>query len=179
MIEESEVEASGIEVRGAVEADVGRLVEFNRRMALETEGKELDAATLRAGVAAVFCESVAGEARKGRYLVATIDGRLVGALMHTWEWSDWRNGYVWWLQSVYVEPEFRRRGVFGRLYETLRGEALEEGGVGGVGGVVGLRLYVEEHNRIAQETYRGLGMESGGYVVMEDMLGGPADSSGA
>ncbi len=173
MIEESEVEASGIEVRGAVEADVGRLVEFNRRMALETEGKELDAATLRAGVAAVFCESVAGEARRGRYLVATIDGQVVGVLMHTWEWSDWRNGYVWWLQSVYVEPEFRRRGVFGRLYETLRGEALEEGGV------VGLRLYVEEHNRIAQETYRGLGMESGGYVVMEEMLGGPADSSGA
>lgn len=170
------VEASGIEVRGACEADIERLVEFNRRMAVETEGKELDSATLRAGVEAVFCESVSGEARRGRYLVAVIDGRVVGGLMHTWEWSDWRNGFVWWLQSVYVEPEFRRRGVFRRLYETLRDEALDEGGVGGV---VGLRLYVEEHNRIAQETYRGLGMESGGYVVMEEMLTGVSDRSDA
>ena len=165
------MEASGIEVRGACEADIESLVEFNQRMAAETEGKELDSGTLRAGVEAVFFESMAGEARKGRYLVAVINGRVVAALMHTWEWSDWRNGFVWWLQSVYVEPEFRRRGVFRRLYETLRDEARQDGGV------VGLRLYVEEHNRIAQATYRGLGMERSGYVVMEEMLRGPSDSS--
>ena len=87
-----------------------------------------------------------------------------GALMHTWEWSDWRNGVVWWLQSVFVEPEFRRRGVFRLLDETLRSQARNDERV------VGLRLYVEGDNRGAQATYARLGMSSSGYTVMEELL---------
>ena len=157
-----------IVVRNATRDDLNTLVKYNAAMAKETEGKTLDLELLSKGVSAVLDRD-----NLGFYLMAEVDCRPVGQLMITTEWSDWRNGFVWWLQSVYVEPEFRRRGVFRRLYETLRDEALDEGGV------VGLRLYVEEHNRIAQETYRGLGMESGGYVVMEEMLTGVSDRSDA
>ena len=155
---------SEIEVRGARGGDVERLVDFNLRLAAETEGKELDRETLRAGVEAVLHEAAAGGASRGRYLVAAIGGRVVAALMHTREWSDWRNGFVWWLQSVFVEPEFRRRGVFRSLYEALRREAEADATV------VGLRLYVEQENRVAQATYLGLGMLQSGYVVMEEMF---------
>ena len=91
--------------------------------------------------------------------------------MHTWEWSDWRNGVVWWLQSVFVEPEFRRRGVFRSLYKTLRHEAHNDERV------VGLRLYVERDNRGAQATYARLGMSSSGYVVMEELFAESDDRS--
>jgi ribosomal protein S18 acetylase RimI-like enzyme len=86
--------------------------------------------------------------------------------MHTFEWSDWRNGDVWWIQSVYVEPTFRRRGVFQTLYRAIRTMALE------TGGVVGLRLYVEHQNKNAQATYRAMGMRDAGYSVMEEMSSG-------
>ena len=155
---------SGIAVREARGDDTERLVDFNLRMAAETEGRELDPETLRAGVEAVLLADLAGDIPTGRYLVAVIDGRVVGALMHTWEWSDWRNGVVWWLQSVFVEPEFRRRGVFRALYGALRQEATADARV------VGLRLYVEQENRLAQATYLELGMVPSGYVVMEEML---------
>ena len=153
-----------ITVRGAVAGDIRVLVDFNLRMAEETEGKSLDGETLAAGVEAVVVGTESEGVPTGRYLVAEVDGRVVGALMHTWEWSDWRNGVVWWLQSVFVEPEFRRRGVFRRAVGTLRGQARnDERGVG-------LRLYVEGDNRGAQATYARLGMSSSGYTVMEELF---------
>tara|TARA_B100000029_G_scaffold512247_1_gene608378 strand:+ start:1564 stop:2052 length:489 start_codon:yes stop_codon:yes gene_type:complete len=153
-----------ITVRGAVAGDIRVLVDFNLRMAEETEGKSLDGETLAAGVEAVVVGTESEGVPTGRYLVAEVDGRVVGALMHTWEWSDWRNGVVWWLQSVFVEPEFRRRGVFRLLYETLRSQARNGERV------VGLRLYVEGDNRGAQATYARLGMSPSGYTVMEELF---------
>ena len=153
-----------ITVRGAVAGDIRVLVDFNLRMAEETEGKSLDGETLAAGVEAVVVGTESEGVPTGRYLVAEVDGRVVGALMHTWEWSDWRNGVVWWLQSVFVEPEFRRRGVFRLLYETLRSQARNDERV------VGLRLYVEGDNRGAQATYARWGMSSSGYTVMEELF---------
>ena len=153
-----------ITVRGAVAGDIRVLVDFNLRMAEETEGKSLDGETLAAGVEAVVVGTESEGVPTGRYLVAEVDGRVVGALMHTWEWSDWRNGVVWWLQSVFVAPEFRRRGVFRLLYETLRSQARNDERV------VGLRLYVEGDNRGAQATYARLGMSLSGYTVMEELF---------
>ena len=153
-----------ITVRGAVAGDIRVLVDFNLRMAEETEGKSLDGETLAAGVEAVVVGTESEGVPTGRYLVAEVDGRVVGALLHTWEWSDWRNGEVWGLQSVFVEPEFRRRGVFRLLYETLRSQARNDERV------VGLRLYVEGDNRGAQATYARLGMSSSGYTVMEELF---------
>ena len=160
-----------IEVRGAEVGDIQVLVDFNLRMAEETEGKALDGDRLRAGVTAVVSGTEVAGVPTGRYLVAEIDGRVVGGLMHTWEWSDWRNGVVWWLQSVFVEPEFRRRGVFRSLYKTLRHEAHNDERV------VGLRLYVERDNRGAQATYARLGMSSSGYAVMEELFAESDDRS--
>jgi ribosomal protein S18 acetylase RimI-like enzyme len=147
-------------VRPASVADVDTLVEFNASMAMETEGKKLDRKTVALGV-----QNLIGNASRGRYLIAcTESGRVIGQLMHTFEWSDWRNGDVWWIQSVYVDPEFRRQGVFQTLYNSLRRMAQE------AGGVVGLRLYVEHQNRNAQATYRAMGMRDAGYLVMEEMF---------
>jgi GNAT superfamily N-acetyltransferase len=145
-----------IQVRQALPEDWEVVVDFNCRLAAESEGKQLDPRRIVAGVQSLLADST-----KGRYFVACRDGRVVGQLMHTWEWSDWRNGQIWWLQSVYVLPEFRRRGVFRRLFEHLAQQAAADPDV------VGLRLYVEEGNRTAQQTYRQLGLEPAGYLVME------------
>jgi ribosomal protein S18 acetylase RimI-like enzyme len=155
-------------VRRALPEDWPVIVAFNCRLAEESEDKQLDRAWIEPGVKAVLADP-----RKGRYFVAICDdetaaeepgGRIVGQLMHTFEWSDWRNGEIWWLQSVYVVPEFRRQGVFRALFDHLHSEAAADPGV------VGLRLYVEEHNRRAQATYETLGLRNGGYFVMEKML---------
>ena len=145
-----------ITIRPATPDDWQTIVEFNCRLAEESEGKRLDRAHVEPGVQAVLAD-----ARKGRYLIAEAGGRPLGQLMHTREWSDWRNGDIWWLQSVYVHPDFRRAGVFRALFEQLRSEAEADPEV------VGLRLYVEEHNTRAHETYRKLGLTNGGYFVME------------
>ena len=145
-----------ITVRPAVPDDWPIIVEFNCLLAEESEGKTLDRAHVEPGVQALLADP-----RKGRYLIATDAGRAVGQLMHTYEWSDWRNGDIWWLQSVYVHPDYRRLGVFRALFERLRSEAEAEPSV------VGLRLYVEEHNTRAHETYHRLGLVNGGYFVME------------
>jgi ribosomal protein S18 acetylase RimI-like enzyme len=147
-----------ITVRPAVPDDWSIIVDFNCRLAEESEGKKLDRAHVEPGVRTLLADS-----RRGRYLIATSEGRVVGQLMHTYEWSDWRNGDIWWLQSVYVHPESRRQGVFRALFEKLQTDAEADPGV------VGLRLYVEEHNRQAHETYRNLGLTPGGYFVMERM----------
>ncbi len=145
-----------IEIRPAVPADGEWIVEYNLRLAEETESKRLDREILRKGV-----EALLHDPAKGRYFVAVHEGQVIGQLMHTREWSDWRNGDIWWLQSVYVAAPYRRKGVFRRLYQHLANEARA------TPGVVGLRLYVESENAAAQETYRCLGMSLPGYFVME------------
>jgi ribosomal protein S18 acetylase RimI-like enzyme len=151
-----------VHIRPASLADVETLVAFNAAMALETEDKRLDAKTLSLGV-----KGLIENPNRGKYLLACTEvGRVIGQLMHTFEWSDWRNGDVWWIQSVYIEPDFRRQGVFKALYNAVRAMAKE------AGGVVGLRLYVEHHNRNAQATYRAMGMKDAGYSVMEEMFEG-------
>lgn len=143
-------------IRRAVAADAPLIVEYNRRLALETEGKALDLAVLSAGVAAGLADS-----EKARYFVAEDEGRVVGQLMLTLEWSDWRNGWVWWIQSVYVHPEARRRGVFRALYQHVHQAASADPQVAGI------RLYMERDNHVAQQTYLSLGMGLSNYVVLE------------
>jgi len=143
-------------IRRATDADVPTLVEFNRRLALETEHKTLDLAVLTDGVVAGLKDD-----EKAKYFVAEDGGRVVGQLMLTLEWSDWRNGWVWWIQSVYVRPDARRRGVFRALFEHVLVEARAEPDV------VGLRLYVEQDNGSAQQTYARLGMDRTAYLVFE------------
>src|SRR5262245_37888197 len=117
-------------IRLATKNDIDALVEFNQAMALETEHKQLDSQTLGPGVAAVFDDSA-----KGFYVVTESDGTIVGGLLVTVEWSDWRNGWFWWIQSVYVLPNFRGRAVYPRMYEFIKGLAEERGNV------CGFRLY--------------------------------------
>ena len=149
-------------IRDAVASDHGTIVEFNRRLAVETEGKALDAAILANGVSRALAEP-----DRLRYWVAelTLDGeaRVIGQTAITREWSDWRNGWIWWLQSVYIEAEFRGRGVFRAIYRHIYDSALAEADV------IGLRLYVENGNLRAQQTYQALGMKPGGYSVLEEL----------
>ncbi len=143
-------------LRRGAPVDVAVIVEFNRRLAHETEGRALDDAILSAGVAAVLADP-----SRGLYFVAERDGAVVGQLMITTEWSDWRNGWIWWIQSVYVRHDARRQGVFRALYQYVEAAARADAQV------VGLRLYVEHDNHAAQQTYLGLGMERTGYLVLE------------
>jgi ribosomal protein S18 acetylase RimI-like enzyme len=148
---------SAITVRPASPDDWPTIVEFNRRLAAETESLALDGPTIEAGVKAALADGT-----KARYFVAcTDDGQIVGQLMHTFEWSDWRNGDIWWLQSVYVHPDFRSRGVFRQLFDFVTERAQADPAV------VGLRLYVEDHNERAQAVYERLGLAQAGYRVME------------
>ena len=149
---------SDLTVRGARLTDADVLTDYNVRMALETEGLALDPATVGRGVRAALADPA-----KAIYFVAESDGRVVGQLMITHEWSDWRDGDIWWIQSVYVHPDFRRRGVFRAVHDHTRAAAREAG-------AVGLRLYVERHNSAAQHTYERLGMRDSGYLVMEEMF---------
>ncbi len=143
-------------IRLAVPEDWEVIADYNSRLAFETEGKRLDNSTISTGV-----QTLLSNPQHGRYFVACIDDRIVGQLMHTREWSDWRNGEIWWLQSVYVHTEHRRAGVFRALFRHL--EKLAES----TPNVIGLRLYAEEHNSKAFEAYRSLGLVHAGYVVME------------
>ncbi|MEM7204798.1 MAG: GNAT family N-acetyltransferase [Planctomycetota bacterium] len=144
--------------RAATVDDAAVIARFNQAMAQETEGKALDLTTLSAGVRRVF-----DEPSHGRYLVAESEaGDVAGCLLITFEWSDWRNGQFWWIQSVYVHPEHRRRGVFQLLYRTVRQLGDQ------AGSVCGYRLYVERDNTRAQQTYRDLGMTQTPYLMFED-----------
>ena len=143
-------------VRRAAADDAAALVEFNCRLAAETEGKALDPAVVSAGVAASLADP-----HKGAYFVAEEGGMAAGCMLLTFEWSDWRNGWLWWIQSVYVRPEYRRRGIFRALYGHVHGLAKADRSV------IGLRLYMEQNNRAAEATYRAVGMEPAGYVVMQ------------
>lgn len=146
--------AAGIHVRDAGLDDLAWLTEAALAMALETEHKRLDPDTVRAGIAAGL-----SDAAKARYFVAECAGARAGTLMLTGEWSDWRNGAWWWIQSVYVMAAHRRRGVFAALYRHV--EALARAAPG----VIGLRLYVEQDNAAALRTYAALGMRDAGYRI--------------
>lgn len=145
-------------VRLARPDDAPTLVDYNARLAEETEGKALDPATLARGVARALADP-----DRLRYWVAEVDGRIIGQAAASREWSDWRDGWIWWLQSVYVHPDSRARGIFRALYGRIRDEALA------TPDVIGLRLYVEDANERAQQTYRALGMVPGGYQVFEEI----------
>jgi GNAT superfamily N-acetyltransferase len=146
---------SGV-IRAATPGDVEIVCTFNQMLAQETEGKVLDRALLHRGVA-----SFLGDPSKGRYYLAESENQLVGQLAVTYEWSDWRAGYFWWLQSVYVRAEARRRGIFRALLRHLQDEARR------TAGVIGIRLYVERDNAAAQAVYRQLGLADTNYLVME------------
>jgi GNAT superfamily N-acetyltransferase len=149
-----------IHVRDARVDDLDVIVSFNDRLASETEGKILDRAVLIRGVRAAMAEP-----DRLRYWVAesSEDRGVVGQAAVTREWSDWRNGWLWWFQSVYVHPDFRSQGVFRALHNHIRASALT------AGDVVGLRLYVEHANQRAQRTYESLGLSPGGYHVYEEL----------
>lgn len=144
-----------IAIRIATRDDVAPIAAWNTAMAWETERKALEPAVIERGVNAVF-----DEPRRGFYLVAERKGEPVGCLLVTYEWSDWRAGDFWWIQSVYVVESARREGVFRRLYEDAKQRA-------SAAGAVGLRLYVETENERAQRTYAGLGMERCHYFMYE------------
>jgi len=150
-------------IRFASKKDVDSLVEFNQAMALETEGKHLDGDTLRSGVEAVF-----GDEKKGFYVVAEDNERIIGGLMVTYEWSDWRNGWFWWIQSVYILPEARGKSIYSRLYEFVKTKAAE------AGNVCGFRLYVENDNYHAQKVYDKVGMAASHYLMYEEESEPPA-----
>lgn len=145
-------------IRPATRADVPHLVDWNAAMAQETEARALDRAVLARGVEGVF-----DDPRRGFYLVAERAGVAVGSLLVTFEWSDWRCGDFWWIQSVYVVPDARRGGVFRALYAAAREQAR-------AAGAVGLRLYVETENHRAQRTYAELGMAACHYLMYEEAL---------
>jgi len=148
-----------VTIRRGEPRDADTIAAFNRRMAWETEHKHLDPEVLARGVGRVFTDPA-----KGFYLVAEAGGEVVGQLMVTFEWSDWRDGWFWWVQSVYVREDHRRLGVCKALYADVMARARSAGDVAGV------RLYVERDNARAQATYRNLGMGDAGYLVCEVTL---------
>ena len=147
---------AAIRVRPADHDDVLLMARWAAAMALETENKQLHAATVTAGIRAGL-----DDPQRSCYFMAEIAGQPVGTLMYTFEWSDWRNAWWWWIQSVYVAPEHRRKGVYAALYAHLRvlAESHED--------VCGIRLYVERENVRAQRTYESLGMVDSGYRIYE------------
>jgi ribosomal protein S18 acetylase RimI-like enzyme len=146
-------------IRLAQKEDAPALIDFNQAMALETEGKQLDSNTLRNGVEAVFADK-----KKGFYVVAESGGKIIGGLMVTFEWSDWRDNWFWWIQSVYILPDYRGQGIYRLLYEFVKKKAGESKNV------CGFRLYVEKENQQAQKVYEKLGMEQSHYLMYEDMI---------
>jgi len=149
---------SSLLIRAATPDDTSSLLAWNAAMAWETESKRLDPAVLERGIAGIFARP-----QRGFYLIAERGGVAVGSLMVTYEWSDWRSGDFWWIQSVYVSPEARRHGVFRALYAEVEQRAQ-------AGGAVGLRLYVETENQSAQATYADLGMQRCHYWMYESPL---------
>jgi len=144
-------------IRKAISSDAQSIIDFQMKMAWETEKITLNPITVNKGVNEVFTDPV-----KGEYYVAAADSKVIASLLITYEWSDWRNCNIWWFQSVYVIPEFRRQGVFRKMYAFIRNRAEEQG-------VIGLRLYVETGNTRAKKTYESLGMTGDHYSLYEWM----------
>ncbi len=145
-------------LRKATAADINTLAQHNNMMAQETENKSLDLPTVQKGVKAVIDDPM-----KGFYLLVDIDGQIAANLMITYEWSDWRNSNIWWVQSVYVQQQHRRKGLYKMLYNEIKRLAKQEGiGV--------IRLYVEQENTVAQKTYSNLGMQHSYYQLYEESI---------
>jgi ribosomal protein S18 acetylase RimI-like enzyme len=145
-------------IRQATITDTAAIVDFNIKMAKETEDMDLIPDVINAGV-----RNMIENPPMGFYLVAEEDDVIQASLMVTTEWSDWRNGLFWWIQSVYVQPQYRRMGLYSKLYEKVKNLAQDEKNV------CGFRLYVEHENVTAQKTYRSLGMEKTDYQMFEEM----------
>ena len=145
-----------IRIREATTSDIDRIAEFQQALAQESEGKTLDSRLLFKGIQKVF-----QDAGKGFYLVAENDNHVVGSLMITYEWSDWRNANFWWIQSVYVDSQSRRQGVYKALHDYVYGVASSRDDI------CGIRLYVERSNIVAQQTYNSLGMSRSHYHLYE------------
>lgn len=143
-------------IRDAVMADAAVIAQFNREMALETERRKLSPSRVRRGV-----EALLADAAKGTYYLAEVDSEVIGQLLITYEWSDWRNGNFWWIQSVYVVPACRGRGVFKALHAHVERLARKRRDV------CGLRLYVDDDNTKAKEVYARLGLRATHYELWE------------
>ena len=158
-------------IRPAAHADAATIADFNLRMALETEQRRLDPATVCAGVTALL-----NDPAKGIYYVAEqpVEGllKLAGQLLITYEWSDWRNAWFWWIQSVYIRPEVRGQRIYAQLYDFVKAKAAESGNV------CGFRLYVENDNSRAQRVYERVGMEASHYLMYEEELSEPPALAG-
>jgi GNAT superfamily N-acetyltransferase len=160
-------------IRPATAADATQIAQFNTLLARQTEARELDPDRVNAGVAALLADPA-----KGTYFLAELDGQVIGQLLVTLEWSDWRNGWFWWIQSLYVNEEFRGRGVFRALFAHVKQQAVA------LPDICGIRLYVEADNENARTTYERLGMKLTSYRLYEiDFVTGAAaaateDSSG-
>jgi GNAT superfamily N-acetyltransferase len=141
---------------GLIEASV--IAKFNKSMAKETENLELDKSVILNGV-----KNLMHQPDLGFYIVAKHENEIFGCLMITKEWSDWRNGLIWWIQSVYIHPDYRRQGIFRKMYQFISECAKKEG-------IIGLRLYVEHKNAIAQKTYNELGMKRCDYHIYEKIF---------
>jgi GNAT superfamily N-acetyltransferase len=148
-----------ITIRKANQEDAASIIDFQKKMAWETEQLTLAPAIISRGVSAVFQNIT-----RGQYWVAEEGGKVIASLLITYEWSDWRNSEVWWFQSVYVLPEWRRKGIFRSMYLHIKNEAEKQD-------VAGLRLYVETNNTVAQRTYESLGMQSEHYKMYEWLKG--------
>jgi len=150
---------SRIQVRRAKPDDIETIVRFNTELAYDTENIVLSRQTLLDGVTAMFEDPL-----KGFYVIAECDGVVVGQTMITYEWSDWRNAIFWWVQSVYVLPDYRKIGVLRSIFEQIKSLAMESN-------VCGLRLYVYKDNNVAKKAYQSLGMKESHYDFYEMMLG--------
>ena len=148
-----------INIRNGTPEDADTIAHFQKQMAMETEDKALEDDLIKPGVQAIF-ESP----DKGFYLVAEIEEAIVGSLLVTYEWSDWRNSWFWWIQSVYVEKSHRRRGIYSRLYNEVISKCRKSEQT------CGIRLYVEKENKIAQKVYSDLGMCETNYRLYEAHL---------
>lgn len=146
-----------MKIRKGQLSDLSALIQFNQAMAMETEELALDDNLLKEGV-----NTLLSQPEKGFYLVAEIDNEIVGSLMVTFEWSDWRAKDYYWIQSVYIRPQNRRQGIYGKLYQAVKDIAEENGGA------ASFRLYVEQENSKAQQTYQALGMEQSYYLMYEE-----------
>jgi ribosomal protein S18 acetylase RimI-like enzyme len=151
----------GVLIRQAEICDGLALAEFNRAMAFETEQKELIPEVVSRGV-----DELLNNPGLGFYVVAERDNEIIGSLMVTTEWSDWRNGMFWWIQSVYVKPNERRKGIYTGLYNFIRESANKNPTV------CGFRLYVETQNSLAQNAYKALGMKKTDYRIYEELKPG-------
>ncbi|MGE0091348.1 MAG: GNAT family N-acetyltransferase [Bacteroidia bacterium] len=147
-----------IVVRDALKSDLDEILDFQISMAKETESIDLERGVLQIGVSSVLEDST-----KAKYFIADNEGEAAGMLMITTEWSDWRNGWVWWIQSVYVKPGYRKMGVYKMLYNHIKKI------VGSSDELKGIRLYVDKRNVRAQQVYESLGMTGDHYTTYEWM----------